>query len=481
MSIFYKPEDGWVGDVIPFYYEGEYHLFYLKDLRISVDKIALGVSWAHIGTRDFVNFTEYPVALPSGGWMAQDLNVATGSVIAADDQFHIFYAGQNWLLPPRGRPREAVMHATSPDLVDWTKDPANPILFADPDRYEIDDCRDPFVFWNDEESKYWMLLTTRVRSGPVRRRGCVALLTSPDLVSWEWEKPFWLPHMYYTHECPDLFRIGDWWYLIYSTFSERYVTHYRMSQAMSGPWSAPTNDTFDGRALYAAKTVSDGTRRFACGWVSTREGDSDRGAWQWGGNIVVHEVVQAEDGDLHVKVPPEVNSLFTRPVAPSFKSVLGEWQDQNTTFSGNAGDGYAACRLGRMPSKCRIRAKVTCAPGTRACGVLLRADEGLDGYYEVRWEPGQRHVVFDRWPRQDSKRVFPNRDEPFILERPLTAPVADTLDLRIIVDETVVVVYINDEVALSTRAYDHTDGEWGFFVYEGQATFRECDLSVSSK
>ncbi len=33
MAIFFKPADAWAGDFIPFYCQGEYHLFYLKDCR----------------------------------------------------------------------------------------------------------------------------------------------------------------------------------------------------------------------------------------------------------------------------------------------------------------------------------------------------------------------------------------------------------------------------------------------------------------
>jgi beta-fructofuranosidase len=477
MSIFYKPDDGWAGDVIPFYWQGEYHLFYLKDLRVAADKVALGASWAHLGTRDFVHFTEYPLALPSGDCLAQDLIVATGSVIEAHSMFHIFYAGQNWLLPPRGRPREAIMHATSPDLIHWTKDAASPILFADASRFEVDDWRDPYVFWNDTVASYWMLLAARLRSGPSRRRGCIALVTSPDLAHWTIQDPFWAPHLYYTHECPDLFCIGDWWYLVYSTFSDRYVTHYRMSRRLGGPWTAPENDTFDGRAFYAAKTASDGTRRFSCGWVSTRERDADDGGWEWGGNLVVHEVVQAPDGTLRVKVPPEVDALFTDPVPIIFKDGLGEWSWEENALSGKVGDGFGACRLGPMPDQCRITATVTCTPGTRACGVLLRADEDLEGCYEVRWEPGRSRVVFDRWPRKAGPTVFPGLADAFVLECPLSMALGEPVELRIIVDGTIVVVYVNNEVALSTRAYNHGHGEWGLFVYEGEATFRECKLA----
>ncbi len=83
------------------------------------------------------------------------------------------------------------MHATSPNLVQWTKDSAKPVLLAPPDLYEAGDWRDPFVFWNEEAEENSMLLAARLRGGPSRRRGCVALASSTDLVDWTVREPFW--------------------------------------------------------------------------------------------------------------------------------------------------------------------------------------------------------------------------------------------------------------------------------------------------
>lgn len=38
-KVFYKPQDGWVGDVIPFYDRGEYKLYYLHDQRDGLSLI----------------------------------------------------------------------------------------------------------------------------------------------------------------------------------------------------------------------------------------------------------------------------------------------------------------------------------------------------------------------------------------------------------------------------------------------------------
>jgi beta-fructofuranosidase len=469
LSLFYKPDDGWVGDVIPFYWQGEYHLFYLKKYR-DPERHGAGTPWWHIGTRDFVTFTDYGEALPRGSRDDQDSSVATGCVVERDGLFHIFYTGFALSFRDTDGPEQAVMHAVSDDLCTWTKIPEDTFC-APQDRYEKHDWRDPYVFWNAEADEYWMLIAARLNRGPSGRRGCLALAASNDLTRWEIREPFWAPYHHHAHECPDLFRMGDWWYLVYSSFSERMVTHYRMSHSLAGPWLAPANDSLDGRALYAAKTASDGHRRFAFGWNPSRAEEQDTGRWEWGGSLVVHEVVAAADGSLAVRMPPELAGVFTSPVPLQMQPELGQWKSEGDTLTGEAGDAFAWCRLGIQPSTAYLAATVTLSPGTRAGGLLLRADSALERYYQVRLEPGRERVVFDRWPRPG--------DEPFMIERPLRLTANSPVRLRVLIEDSVVVVYANDEIAMSARACDRAGSGWGVFVSEGAAIF--TDLAMTAR
>ena len=164
MAIFYRPADGVAADVIPFCWDGEYHLFYLKDYRDEAGH-GEGTPWWHLVTSDFLHFDDWGEALPRGAVGAQDAWVFTGSVIERNGTFHIFYTGHNGHLKEQGKPVQAVMHATSPDLRAWRKDET---LFFAPPGYESDDWRDPFVFRNDGVGEYWMLLAARKTSGPSR-------------------------------------------------------------------------------------------------------------------------------------------------------------------------------------------------------------------------------------------------------------------------------------------------------------------------
>src|SRR5699024_4342796 len=215
-----------------------------------------------------------------------------------------------------------------------------------------------------------MICAARYVDGPDRRRGVVARCTSTDLRSWEPAEPLWDPRRFLTQECPEIFQMGQWWYLVYSEFTDAFVTRYRMSRSPEGPWHAPRYDSLDGRSFYAAKSAEWRGRRIFAGWIATREGRRDDGPWQWAGTLSLLEAVPREDGTLDLRLPPEVLAQDTVTVNPGLEPVVLE-----------ATTGYASA-VGRteLPSRATIRADLALDPDGRAGGLLLRTDaEGEHG------------------------------------------------------------------------------------------------------
>ena len=230
-------------------------------------------------------YTDHGVVLPGGDRDADDFDCYTGSVIADGDRLHLFYTGHNPRRGPRGA-LQLVCHATSDgDPTRWTKHPEH--TFGAPPGYlprtgETRSCSGPPPI-----EPWQMVLAARHADAPDRRCGVVARLTSTDLEQWTIAEPLWEPHRFITQECPDVFQWGDWWYLVYSEFSDAFQTRYRIARQPDGPWLAPRRDTVDGRAFYAAKSVDHRGRRFFIGWIPTKQGESDAGAWQWAGDLAV--------------------------------------------------------------------------------------------------------------------------------------------------------------------------------------------------
>ncbi|OJY91442.1 MAG: hypothetical protein BGP14_15795 [Sphingobacteriales bacterium 44-15] len=458
-------------DFIPFYANGEFQLFYLHDWR-DPQRHGEGTPWYRISTNDFVHFKEHGEMLKRGSKTEQDLMVWTGSVIQAKNEFHIFYTGYNPSFKQLGKPAQGIMHAVSQDMVNWTKFPEQ-TFFAPSDKYEKHDWRDPFVFWNSDTNEYNMLLAARYKKGIPRRRGLTALCSSKDLINWKAQDAFYSPDRYYTHECPDLFKIGDWWYLVFSEFTDKMRTRYCMSRSLKGPWRSPERDDFDGHAFYAAKSASDGKSRFLFGWNPTRGNASDNGDWGWGGNLVVHELYQQKNGELGVKIPSTVAAAFNKTSPVSFGSGTGKFSYNNGILVLDARETFAAAVAGTQPDLCSISATVKFKKGVREFGLMFHTSEDLEKSYYIRIEPANSRVVFDKWPRE-RREVF----QMVELERPLKLADGDNVKMTVIIDGNKGVAYLNDVIAMNFRAYDLPAGNWGFFTCDGESSFSNIAMKT---
>ena len=200
MNLFFTPDYAKTGDVIPYYNEaaGRFDHFYLKNWNPDAPRDKIVHGWHRISTRDNRHYDEMPTSIRGG----------TGSVILVDGVYHMFYCTFD-----SNPPAQWSRHAISTDFETWTDIPEDKFT-ADGVIYRKSDWRDPFVFWNEQEQKWWMLLAAR-ENAPTERDGCVALCVSDDLSHWEYRKPLYAPRENQAaNECPDLFQMGDWYYLV---------------------------------------------------------------------------------------------------------------------------------------------------------------------------------------------------------------------------------------------------------------------------
>lgn len=182
-----------------------------------------------------MHWEELPTALyPGEGDEPDASGVWTGSVIYGEGKYHAFYTG--YCLTAEYQ--QTICHATSEDGITWTKDAANPVITPMIELYEKLDWRDPYVFYNEEDKCYWILISARRLDMPVTRRGCIVLYRSKDLVNWEYYGPLYSAGNTNCPECSEMYKIGDTWYLSYSRFSEFVNTIYRTSKSPFGPWKS---------------------------------------------------------------------------------------------------------------------------------------------------------------------------------------------------------------------------------------------------
>ena len=292
-SVRFCPEKRSVGDVMPFYWKGEYHVFYLLNNSGNAD-----IDWEHAVSKDLVHWRNLPAAIlhdpadktgPEGGCMF------TGSIIEHNGTFHAFYTSWN---PENPAGREFVCHATSKDLISWTKQPKD--MFG-PDgthyaNHRERDFRDPCVVWDPEQKQFVMYVNA---NQPGKGGFVFGHLTSPDLKQWQQHPALEnIPG----DECPDFFQSGETYYM-------HGCNVYAFAKNASGPWKFPSYNRVDRRM--AAKRVFDGKRHV---WF---------GGWLNGPMSIPREVYEGPDGLLFMKPVPEVVSIFSES-ALSISNILLE-------------------------------------------------------------------------------------------------------------------------------------------------------------
>ena len=238
-------------------------------------------------------------------------------------------------------------------------------------------------------------------------------------------------------------------------------------------------------------------QRFLFGWNPTRQDDQSYGKWHWGGNIVVHELIQAADGSLGVRVPESVSRLCSNRIPVAFTRGGGDYALRDDEVAIEAPHSFAYALAENLQDQCRISMSVEFLRATQAFGLMLRADRDGESAYFVRFEPWRNRLVFDAWPRPGD---LPHMAE---LERPLALTPGTPLTLEVLIDDTVCEIYAAGHLAMSARLYpllgsarehgtnaegateidratsgSQTTAGWGVFVAEGAATFSQIRLFV---
>lgn len=435
-KLFPNVEGAWVGDIMAQSDEFGIHLNYLYE----TDYNAVGYHPIHrFTTTNFTAYTDDGEMIPFGTKLEDpDLAVGTGCFIQDQQgKFHCFYTGHNDKSSELKIDKECIMHAESEDNKNWTK-----ILedtFYAPEGYSSDDYRDPQVFWNEKEQCYWMLVGGKQED---KNGSCILKYTSNDLKNWKFCGNFYEQEDLYFMECPDLFQINDWYYLV---FSWNNVTYYRMTKNLSGPWITPDMDTFDGNAFYAAKTVDYENSRYLIGFIDRKKSGDDKSAYTWAGSLCPYELVQKKDGILGVKMPHQYEQYFTKKVkkAPKLDKI------EKTTI------------VGKLPTTMMVSCDVTFHSDDGKAGFVFGTGKGSDGY-SVLLNQRSNKISYDAYPNEQS----------FVFKK------GKTYNLKLVVENEIVIVYVNETKVLSNRIYEAVDRNWGFLIRNGNVEFSNISIQT---
>ena len=136
-------------------------------------------------------------------------------------------------------------------------------------------------------------------------------------------------------------------------------------------------------------------------------------------------------------------------------------------------DGLAYEVAEDVPADLLVQLVITLKPNTRSAGILFRTTPELDRGYMVRLEPTLRRVVFDHWPKGWPRG---RGEHSFTVQRPLNPTHFSwekPITIQLLIDGTIAEVFVDNQVALVTRIYDHEDGDVALFVEYGEAGFED--------
>ncbi|MBQ6216169.1 MAG: hypothetical protein IJK53_02180 [Erysipelotrichaceae bacterium] len=464
------PEGGYVGDVMPFVTDdGQLEIYYLYD----TDNNGQGYHPIYkYSTTDLCFYKDHGMVLNFGRGSDPDPAIGTGSVVQdREGLYHLFYTGHNDN-GNGGKGKECVMHATSTDRENWVKD-EQPVFFA-PEGYSKDDFRDPEVFWVERGQCYWLLIAAREDT----LGGVVARYTSKDLNSWEFAGPFFSPMAQYMLECPDLFNIGDTWYL---TYSRDCVTYYAMSDSMDGPFVPARDNILDGKGLtdgngfvfYAAKTAEFNGHNYLCGWHGRAGLTADSGIYQWAGNVMNHELVRLEDGRLGVKAPETFNTYFATDKPFKIAAREGKVKIDGNSVSLSAKEGeYALADIGTRPATMTLEADVTLDQD--GCAGFAFGGSAEDGTYTALClDARSNELHYEGYEITDLLKYGPGAITSFDFSQ------KDTHHVKLVCENEIVVLYVDDVKCLTSRIGHSINGAHiGFFSLGCNASFSDITMKI---
>lgn len=408
----------YVGDPMPFYEDGVYYIYYLKEKGDSRNH-----SLYLATTTDFVHYTEYDNAVLESTPSAQDDWIGTGSVVNVDGTYYLFYTGHT---DGPMEYKEKVMVAVGD----------SPLAFEKLDGWDLTppdelgqkrDFRDPQAYY-DPETGNITLTVTAAQDGVAR---ILKFTLSADLQTATYDGIIFTDPTgdFWNLECSDTFRMGNTWYLTYSGQDD--TLWYAASDAPYGPYGEAKR--LDGKLFYAAKHVEDGENAFMVGWARRSDPVSSTvGVTDWAGNLTVQKIVQGEDGSLTLAPVDAVAGGFTarRALAVEEPHVFVEAEEERTYT-----DAF------------------TCYESFLLSGEFRYTGEGTFGIsFDFNGDPGLNKFITLN-PAENKLQLWFNEGDTLITETAVDLRPGETYSFAYIQEGSVGIFYIDGMASLTVRLY----------------------------
>ncbi len=449
---YWRPKGNlFVGDVMPFYKDGKFMLYWLLDSAHHASLGGLGGhQWALSTTTDLKNWKQEPVVL--GIDEAWEKSICTGSVVFYKGKYYAFYATR---LVNDGKVNEQLSYAISDDGIHFDKQKPNPFYTSAPG-YSQRDFRDPKVFV-DEKTGEFHLFVSSWKENPVLRHagGSLVHMVSKDLKNWTVLNPV-LTGQGSVPECPDYFEWNGWYYLIYGHNGD---TYYAQSRSPYGPWQEPRYQALNEQWTNVAKTAAfKGGRRIVGAWVPSRNRNLDNEGERFGGNLIFRELIQEADGTLSSKFPSDMIPATAASVKLDIKADVDSKVEKGTVSISTI-SGIGSAHADNVPVNCRITAEMTPLAKVGEYGFYLRADKNADRAYRLTFSAIDKTV----WLGNTMIKGVEGLDKPFKVD--------------IVMKDDIIDVSIAGKRTIVNRTPEQKGSFLWFYAKHGGVKFKSIQVS----
>ncbi|WP_405730639.1 glycoside hydrolase family 32 protein [Streptomyces sp. NBC_01537] len=434
-AVHLRPPRNWINDPNGLvFHDGHYHVFFQYNPHGPEHA---DVHWGHFRSPDLLHWELLPVALaPTPGGDDAD-GCFSGNAISHGERLTAFYSAyrtDRWWQP--------VTTAASEDGGrTWTKRPE--LLIPEPPTGTTM-YRDPYVWRQD--GRWRMLVGAALDDG----RGAALLYESDDLDDWEYLGPFHTGPA--THgeaagsgwECPQYATFGEHGALIVSDWDPQdgprsVIVHSGREEhgrfSASAPMPLDHGPDFYAPALLRAP---DG-RWLLWGWAwEARDADWVREAG-WAGILTLPREVTLTDG----------RSVCQQPA----RELLGLRSAQLLDATGRART--TPTTLGEVSRTFDLTAQLTPATGRPGGLRLITSADGTE-YLDITVDSDAGVVAVDRSHASHAPRAAGGTYR-------IPCPAARSgapIELRLVVDRSVVEVFLSTGEALTLRFYPVSDAPW---------------------
>jgi beta-fructofuranosidase len=444
----FLPPANWMNDPNGLIQWGDtYHLFYQYNPNGPFHGT---IHWGHATSKDLVHWQHEPIALAPDPDGPDAEGCWSGYAVDNNGVPTLIYSGHR-------NDQQLPCLATSDDsLRTWQKHPANPLFAERPTAPPLTAMRD-HTLWREGE-QWHMLMGAGVRD----EGGAMLHFCSPDLLDWQYlgpllsapelrNFPLWTGVIW---ECPDFFPLEDQQVLVFSIcdMNGPHSNAVCSGSYVDGRFEPETLQRLDygERYFYAPLSfLSKSGRRIIFGWIPEGRSAAAQQAAGWSGVMSLpREMFINRAGMVAMRPIAELQGLRSDHQAWAGLAIPAE---QVTHLHEQAGD-RLECVIELNPSR------------QGSCGVLLRRSPNGEEETRISYNLELGQLVLNRM--QSSLDGEVERESQ---AAPLALAAGEPLRLQVFLDNSVIEVFANDQISLTSRIYPTRADSLGLALFAEQS------------